>query len=254
MRRSHVICSIGGLAALLAAVAVCQAYPPEPATTNKVTPTVPANAAPPLPGCALVCPASAAKADAAPDCCKTKCCASEAKACAPGCCPTAPAAPPGASAVFKDAKGHVFVTGAAGFAPCQQPGCGGENVYTLLAKLEALKGKQEALDAEVRETYALLNEKFRTLQIRMAKAGAGVPTPVTYGVPAYPVASPVYAPAPAFDLPVVTPSAPPAVTPAPAADAPTRPIRPTSSLLPPSVDEDAPPSDKPVPPGAGVKK
>src|SRR5262245_54280419 len=49
------------------------------------------------------------------------------------------------------------------------------NVYDLLEKLEALKAKQDALESEVRETRALLNEKFRTLQERVGKAGAGLP-------------------------------------------------------------------------------
>jgi hypothetical protein len=114
-------------------------------------PTPPTRAVPAAPECDLACPAPATKPVAR---------TTEVKAVAPACC-------------------AVTLTNVA-----KDP-----NVYDLLAKLEALKAKQDALDSEVRETYALLNEKFRTLQMRMAKVGAGVPTPVTCPVPA-----PVYAP------------------------------------------------------------
>ena len=57
------------------------------------------------------------------------------------------------------------------------------NIYDLLEKLEALKAKQNTLESEVRETRALLNEKFRTLQERVGKVGAGDPTPVLAGMP-----------------------------------------------------------------------
>lgn len=57
------------------------------------------------------------------------------------------------------------------------------NVYELVEKLEALKARQEALDAEARETRALLNERFRTLQDRVGKATFALTPPMGYPAP-----------------------------------------------------------------------
>src|SRR5262245_49854144 len=135
MKRTSLFFGIGGLAALLAIAAVCHAYQ---ATT-----------APASPPCEPT-PAPHTKA--------TPCCGKQADPLVSGkpCCQAACRA--------------VAAKAAAASPLAKQP-----NVYDLLEKLEALKAKQDALESEVRETRALLNEKFRTLQERMGKVGAGVP-------------------------------------------------------------------------------
>jgi hypothetical protein len=60
------------------------------------------------------------------------------------------------------------------------------NVYDLLEKLEGLQAKKDVLESEIRETRALLNEKFRTLQERVGKANV---TP--HGSPYAPAVTPV---------------------------------------------------------------
>jgi hypothetical protein len=183
MRRSHVYWSLGGLTALLIGYAVCHAFPYEPAKK----PTPPTRAIPESPECDLAFPAPATKPVAR---------TTEVKA------PAAPSTTPGCCAVMFTAAAPVS----------KEP-----NVYDLLSKLEALKAKQDALDAEVRETHALLNEKFRTLQMRMAKVGAGVP--MTYPAPVYPTPTltPSYQPAPV----------PPTTCPAPNAPPPPKPLVPS---------------------------
>jgi hypothetical protein len=121
----------------------------------------------------------------------------------------APAAKPVALAAPSTTPGCCAVTFTAAAPVSKEP-----NVYDLLAKLEALKAKQDALDAEVRETHALLNEKFRTLQMRMAKVGAGVP--MTYPAPVYQPAPVPPTTCPAPDAPA-KPSAAACELPAPAA-------------------------------------
>jgi hypothetical protein len=170
MRRSHVYWSLGGLTALLVGYAVCHAFPYEPARK----PTPPTRAIPESPECDLAFPAPATKPVAR---------TTEVKA------PAAPSTTPGCCAVTFTAAAPVS----------KEP-----NVYDLLAKLEALKAKQDALDAEVRETHALLNEKFRTLQMRMAKVGAGVP--MTYPAPVYQPAPVPPTTCPAPDAPAATSS------------------------------------------------
>jgi hypothetical protein len=61
-----------------------------------------------------------------------------------------------------------------------------QNVYDLLEKLEGLQTKKDALESEIRETRALLNEKFRTLQERVGKANV---TP--HSSPCAPAGTPV---------------------------------------------------------------
>ncbi len=61
-----------------------------------------------------------------------------------------------------------------------------QDVYYLLEKLEALKAKQDALESEIRETRALLGEKFRRLQERVGKA-----TMTPRGSPYAPAITPV---------------------------------------------------------------
>jgi hypothetical protein len=88
------------------------------------------------------------------------------------------------------------------------------NVYDLLEKLDALKAKQDALESEVRETRALLNEKFRTLQERVSKAsmppnGSPYAPAITYGFAEVPVTTAVPAPYVCVPAqPVGTPVAP----------------------------------------------
>src|SRR5215216_1851140 len=104
MRRSHAFYSAGGLAALLGIVVACHAYPFEPATNNKITPTAYAGskpgAVPDSPsGGAPVSPAAfeeaaPGKPSAGPmkpgsgaPCCGTP-------TAAPVCCPPVPPTPP----------------------------------------------------------------------------------------------------------------------------------------------------------------
>jgi hypothetical protein len=71
-------------------------------------------------------------------------------------------------------------------ATATAPATKNANVYDLLEKLEGLQAKKDALESEIRETRALLNEKFRTLQGRVGKANV---TP--HGSPYAPAVTPV---------------------------------------------------------------
>ena len=143
MKRTSLLFGIGGLATLLANAAVCHAYQATAVPASLPCEPTPATHTKATPCCGK----QADPLVSGKPCCQAACCAVAAKAAA-----ASPAA--------------------------KQP-----NVYDLLEKLEALKAKQDALESEVRETRALLNEKFRTLQERVGKVGVGGPTPVVTGVP-----------------------------------------------------------------------
>jgi hypothetical protein len=156
MKRTCTFFGVGGLIALFAVAAVCQGYQANPPAATSVVPSSPPFDSPPArqtgpttaPGSGKTAdPLVPQKTGSVLSCCKGP---------APSCCAVPGTATPAA----------------------RHP-----NVYDLLEKLEALKAKQNALESEVRETRALLNEKFRTLQERMGKVGAGLPTPVAYEVP-----------------------------------------------------------------------
>jgi hypothetical protein len=137
------------------------------------------------------------------------------------------------------------------------------NVYELLEKLEALKAKKDALESEIRETRALLGEKFRTLQERVAKAGMpphgpAIPTcqvPLTTATPHVCVPpqppSPVV-PAQDVGFPVTPPTATPVTTPEPRpvkatkTDRPIEPATETPTVAPVSPKDE--PDMKPQPP------
>jgi hypothetical protein len=172
MRRSHVLCSLGGLAALLAVAAVCYGYPQPapkpPVLDDHPAPCIPGPTPEEKPRAVPSARTSAHPPVAHPDL-------------TPWAPPTKPTFVPSYATVADcPAPAYRLPTAAVTSAAPAKAG----TVYDLVERVESLKAKREAIDQELRETQALLREKFNALQERVGKADPRLP-PAAEPAPQY---------------------------------------------------------------------
>jgi hypothetical protein len=147
--RPHVFC---GVVALLALVAACQAYGPPSDRKSTTTPSEPE--------CPLHCGTPLARPATRHD----------------------GSTLPSRTTITRNANGQICIDGAVSIpdaAPAKTPTgsccCGPAASAPRTASVEELLNKLEALNREVKETEALLHEKYKALQERMGKLGGAAP-------------------------------------------------------------------------------